>query len=128
MSGEGNPTLGGDFGQKVGTMNRPSGIRIFTGLVVLGEGAIMLASWIKASTLPALHVTCEPSVIGGVQYYCKQPFVDVPAQFEADRFVGLTPWVIVMTILLVGVTLLVIAAVRRAWRGRRGVVRGNERV
>jgi hypothetical protein len=94
-------------------------------VVVLVEGAIILGGWIKAATLPAIHVNCEPRVIGGVQYVCKQAVIDVPAQFDTERFVGLVPAVIVMTILVVGVTFLVIAAIRRAWRGRRGVVRRN---
>ena len=85
----------------------------------------MLGGWIEAATLPALHDPCEPFVLGGVRYTCKHAFIDVPAQFETDRFVGLFPYVIVMTIVVVGVTLLVIAAIRRAWRGRRGVVRRN---
>jgi hypothetical protein len=47
---------------------------------------------IQAASHTAIHELCEPRLIGGVLYYCRQPFIDVPAALDAPLFVARLPW------------------------------------
>lgn len=95
-------------------MKRLRGIRRFALLVALAESVFLLIAWVTKAYSPALHVDCVPRVIGGIQYVCKQPSVDLPAQFDLGGLVAGAPSVIVEIAIVVGVSLLIVAAVDQA--------------